>query len=463
VVDARFLGGASVAVSGGASSSCAVAGARFGVSSSSFVEELMSLARLASVAAVVSLGSTLAACGNDAPAPSPQDGPSYFGAAKAVIDERCGGCHREGGIAPFSLHTFEEVKAELPAIRAAVERGSMPPWPADADCNDYANDRSLTEEERVTLLDWIDAGAPEGVDAGEPTDSEASGLSRVDLSLSMPTEYTPKLEPDDYRCFLIDWPEDATKFVTGFRANPGNAQVVHHVIAYVVPPSQVAKYDALDQEDDAPGYTCFGGPGGGVDQDTSFVGSWAPGSEGGDFPAGTGIRIEPGSKIALQVHYNTLAGKLPDRSSIDLRVDDHVEHEAKWQFFTNISWVLGSGMEIPPMSQDVEHTYATDPTQFVGGGGPITIHQVGVHLHTLGKTGRLAIERAAGDEQCLVDVPEWNFHWQLAYELEQATVLYPGDKLSIDCTWDNPTPNTVKWGEGTGDEMCLGLIYYTAD
>jgi hypothetical protein len=39
--------------------------------------------------------------------------------------------------------------------------------------------------------------------------------------------------------------------------------------------------------------------------------------------------------------------------------------------------------------------------------------------------------------------------------------LDPGDKLRVECTWDNPTMKDVTWGEGTGDEMCLGTFYYT--
>jgi hypothetical protein len=33
-----------------------------------------------------------------------------------------------------------------------------------------------------------------------------------------------------------------------------------------------------------------------------------------------------------------------------------------------------------------------------------------------------------------------------------------GDTLSVSCTWDNPTDEDVNWGEGTGDEMCLGTM-----
>jgi len=415
--------------------------------------------------------SIVAACGaltvlgcQESPAPPPETTKTYYGDVKQLVDERCVNCHQPGGIAPFSLVTFAELQANLGAVRSAVDRGTMPPWPAADDCNDYKNDRSLSDEEADVIVGWIDGGAPEGDRSDEAAvDKAEEGLNRVDLSLSMPVDYTPTLEPDDYRCFLLDWPEDQTKFVTGFQVNPGNAASVHHVIAYLVPPNQVERYEALDKEDAEAGYTCFGGPGGGIDMDTRFVGSWAPGAVGGDLPAGTGIRVEPGSKISLQVHYNTLnTGPVPDRTSIDLKLDDAVEHEGTWQFFTDLQWVIGGGMELPAMTKGIEHSYDMDPTAVVSNGKPFNIHAVGLHMHTLGTGGKLSVENIDGEtEECMVSIPEWDFHWQLTYELDEVYEFKPGNYLHIECEWDNPTAETVRWGEGTGDEMCLGLIYYS--
>src|SRR5262249_53062887 len=157
---------------------------------------------------------------------------------------------------------------------------------------------------QITLItEWIDGGAPAG-DANQyqpPVRDRQGGLSRVDVRLAMPVAYTPRLSPDDYRCFILDWPMDALRYVTGFRASPGRPSVVHHVIAFLAPPDQVAAYEELDAREPGAGYTCFGGPGGpGI---PGWIGAWAPGSQGEDFPAGTGLPIRPGSKVILQVHY----------------------------------------------------------------------------------------------------------------------------------------------------------------
>ena len=183
------------------------------------------------------------------------------------------------------------------------------------------------------------------------------------------------------------------------------------------------------------------------------------------------VRLSAGSKVIVQMHYNTLtAGPLPDRTEIDLKLDAAVEQEATVQPFTNPTWVDTDLMMIPAMQEDVAHSFAADPTQLFGGAA-IEIHDVGMHLHTLGKSARMSIERADGSETCLLDIPRWDFHWQGNYRLAQPVTLSPGDRLKVECRWDNSPPNQpiidgkpkvpadVTWGEGTNDEMCLGTFY----
>ena len=53
---------------------------------------------------------------------------SYHRDAKAMVQRYCNDCHSAGGIAPFTLTSYADVKAHAPQIRAAVNSGSMPPW-----------------------------------------------------------------------------------------------------------------------------------------------------------------------------------------------------------------------------------------------------------------------------------------------------------------------------------------------
>src|SRR5690606_26457148 len=122
-------------------------------------------------------------------------------------------------------------------------------------------------------------------------------------------DYVPQIAPDDYRCFILDWPYEDPKFITGLGVTPGNEKIVHHLVGYIVTPDLVGELNTLENRDSTYGYTCFGDPkvGSFIDiEQVKWMGSWAPGGVGQDFPAGTGLRVEPGSKIVVQMHYNTL-------------------------------------------------------------------------------------------------------------------------------------------------------------
>ncbi|MBK9260632.1 MAG: hypothetical protein IPM54_12520 [Polyangiaceae bacterium] len=260
-------------------------------------------------------------------------------------------------------------------------------------------------------------------------------------------------------------------YVTGFGVEPGNAAIVHHAIAYVVRPVKVAEFQTLDDADPEPGWACFGGPGGtpGQGPPASWIGGWVPGGLGEDFPEGTGIEVPVGAKLIVQMHYNSSsATPSSDQTKIVLRTDTAVEKKAAIIPFANIQWLLG-GMTIPAHSKDVVHSYSTDPMTVVNlmtggalsGSKPLTLHSVGLHMHTLGKRIATRWDRKDGTSECLIDVPRWDFNWQSNYTFRTPKQMAPGDELYLECQWDNPGSTDVKWGEGTNDEMCLAPYYVT--
>ena len=422
--------------------------------------------------------------GSLACSPAADTGPTWFHDAQPIVAAHCASCHTTGGIAPMALQTFADVQAHKKSVRAQVAAGVMPPWPPAEGCNTYLHDRSLPAAEKATLLAWLDRGAPQGDPSTAPVASgalAAGGLSRVDSTLKLPESYQPVLSPDEYRCFVLDWPQTATRYVTGFQAVPGNAALVHHVIAFLATPGQAAAYQRLDDAEPGQGYTCFGGSGGPSQQ---MLGAWAPGGVGTDFPFGTGIKVLPGSKIILQVHYNT--GAHPngvDQSAVQFKLDDTVGAEAAVLPWANPDWLSGK-MPIPAGNADVVHSFSYDPTRYLNyitsnvlKPGKFHLYSAALHQHLRGSRARLEILRGGTKSECLLDIPRWDFHWQGSYGFENPVVFEPGDSLQITCHWDNSAanqpvmgsgsggaqaaPKDLNWGEGTGDEMCLGFFYIT--
>jgi len=398
-------------------------------------------------------------------------GLTYYRDIKAILDNKCATCHRPGDIAPFSLTNYDEASMFAPIFAASVEDRTMPPWPPGADCNNFASDRALTEDERADVLEWVAAGAPEGDpnDAPPPPDDDAPPIA-YDVQIGIAEPFTPTQLPDDYRCFLLDWPKDQPTYATAFTIEPGAREVVHHVIAFIIPPDELADFEALDAADPGPGYPCYGGPGGEASPRAQWLGAWVPGASAGALPTDTGILVKPGSKIAMQMHYHPTGVPVADQSTIMVRTAESVARPAYLLPFAHPGWMVDApAMTIPAGEADVMHSFTIDlgsvisylyKEEALGVGEPLLAHMAGVHMHTRGARASLVVESGGAPEACLIDVPRWDFNWQGIYEFAEPITIEPSDVVRLECHFDNSAGDaSLKWGEGTEDEMCLGMIY----
>jgi len=337
----------------------------------------------------------------------------------------------------------------------------MPPWKAIDGCTDYRHDISFSDEEIAMVVDWVDNGAPEGnvEDSVAGAPPEVGGLERIDLTVELPLPYEVNTAvADDYRCFPVEWPLDEDVYVTGYTVNADRPDLVHHLIAYIIPGSYRDALTELEAEDGKAGYECFGGPGPINQAESKWLGAWAPGAVQGPLPNGLGIEMNAGDLLVLQMHYNSKTGASgADQSSIDFTYETEVERVGWIQPFTNISWVFGGGMDIPAQTDDVQHHFEnTMPRDLI-------FHTANLHMHTLGKQARMEVQKEDGSTECLIEIDDWDFDWQRTYVFDEEKQFEAGDVWSIDCTWDNPTDQDVDWGDGTGDEMCLGTVLMSLD
>src|SRR6185312_17078415 len=100
---------------------------------------------------------------------------------------------------------------------------------------------------------------------------------------------------------------------------------------------------------------------------------------------------------------------------------------------------------------------------------PTTIYAVLGHMHVRGVDIRVELNPGRPGAT-LLHIPAWNFHWQDFYTLKQPIRAPAGSIVRVTCTYDNSvpkqpiiggkrlTPRYVLWGEGTTDEMCLGVL-----
>lgn len=417
---------------------------------------------------------TLSACAPSGPAPT-----TWHKHVAPIVQRKCATCHVAGGVAPFELQTLAQWKAmEAPAL-AAIREGRMPPFPARQDCAEYAPTQALHADQRAVIEKWLDEGAQEG----DPRDfAELPGaedrLTRVDLSLPMKEAFTPTRAPDEYRCFLIDWPYDVPMFITGYNLRPGRPNLVHHADIFYLNPVVVAEWEQRDAADPGPGWECYSIP---IGQEGGWIGTFVPGNRGVDFPAESGLKIPVGSKVYIQVHYNSTNGGVgPDLSTLDLRIESRVKKQAGVFAISDPRWISQKTMTIPAFQKDITHTFALEMADFASiinpaftDGAPLKLYATTMHLHELGQAASLTLERTDGTTACAVDIPRWDFHWQLAYTMKEPIIVNSKDKLKVSCTWDNtaehqPVVNGAQalsrdrnWGTRTQDEMCVAGIYVT--
>ncbi|MDX1736097.1 MAG: hypothetical protein R3228_17100, partial [Halioglobus sp.] len=413
------------------------------------------------------------------------EGYTYHGDTRAIIEAHCVGCHVDGGVAPFSLTTYEQVRSSAAAAFHAVDNGSMPPWPPTRGYSRFVHERVMDPQDEDKLLNWLSGDLTEGDPADYVPPANNGNVERppFNIEVKLPEPYTPVLRPDDHRCFAIDWPLDEYSYVRAVDVIPDQIAEVHHVIVNIIPPEDTHHYVGLGYEDGSPGWPCLlsgGAPGAPLPQQ---IGGWVPGTPSGEAPEGTGIGIHPDSLLVVQMHYNTLVAEpTPDQSTILVYTVPEVERPSSGFLFTDPRWLSPGGMPIPAGDPNVHHAFQVPAFILarlfgapagVGQNDEWAMHTGFLHMHNLATTGRTTLIRADGTEQVILDIRDWDFNWQSTYGLERELLVKPNDWIRLECTWDNTDENQVivngvqqpardvEWGDGTGDEMCLMNILMT--
>lgn len=447
--------------------------------------------------------------------------PSFKRDVAPIIAGKCAGCHQTGGIAPFPLVSARQISSKSTLIAAAVKAGVMPPWPPGIRSPAYVGQgaRTLSSQQRATIFAWAKAGGKIDGPARRPPAAKPPEVRAGEtlLDLRMPSAYkpsAPKGVTDDYRCFLLNPKQSEDVSVTSARIDPGQPKVVHHVILFRVPPAQVAAAKQLDGSEPGLGWSCFGGTGlpagesvgSFVDSlnDSSWVSAWAPGWGGNRLPEGTGVPLAAGSQIVMQVHYNLLNGRSPDRSRALLTVAPASKKLTplktlllpgpvelgcaageqgrlcnRTEALFELSRKYGSGAAFVPAGLLIlcrGNAASPKPTAVSTCDrritAPTTIHVAAGHMHLLGAAIRLELNPGTPKARVLLDIPRWDFHWQNAYSLASAVKADAGDVVRVTCRHDvrkrrsgehgvSKAPRYILWGEGTTDEMCLGILQVT--
>lgn len=355
-----------------------------------------------------------------------------------IFNRRCVECHRDGELAPFTLTSYDDIVGWEDTICEVIEDNRMPPWFADPEHGQFSNDCRLSDEEKELVYQWVENGMPEGdsADLPEPPQfTEGWAMPEPDQVFYMRDEpFEVQAQGTiDYQHFVVDpgWTED--KYICAAEARPDNKSVVHHILVYVLPKGQDSRR-GLDQV---------------------LVG-YAPGGMPLILEEGVAAKIEAGSKLMFQMHYTPNGYVEKDRSYAAVKFMDKKD----------VKKVIRGRLAIKPKLRIPPHTDAHEETAEYRVSRDEVLVSMTPHMHLRGKSFTYEATFPNGDQEVLLDIPRYDFNWQLKYILEEPRLLPRGTVIKCTAVYDNsagnlanPDPSkTVRWGDQSWEEMMIGFF-----
>ena len=400
------------------------------------------------------------ACGLPAQAPPP----TFSKDVAPILQKNCQSCHRPGEGGPFSLLTYDDAKLMASSIKRVASQKSMPPWYADPKFGHFANDRSLSDQEIATIVAWANAGAPEGDKKDLPPPInwlEGWGIPKPDVVFQLPRPFNiPATGQIEYQYVIIPTGFTEDKWVQMAEARPTNRPMVHHIIAYVREPG--SNYF----KNQKPGEFFIAPPAKETEkEDTSalpsdFLIGYAPGQPPEILPEGQAKLVKAGSDLVLEVHYMADGMATTDQTKVGL-----IFAKAPPKRRVKTMSASNGTFKIPPGDPN----YKVDATFEVG--TDVTLASIHPHMHTRGKDFEYRIVYPDGRTETILNVPHYNWRWQLWYDLAKPMDLPKGTRIECTAHFDNSANNKenpdptkpVIWGQQSWDEMMVGFFNLVFD
>jgi peroxiredoxin len=366
--------------------------------------------------------------------------PTFHQDVAPILQRRCVSCHRPETAAPFSLLTFADAQAQAAMLAEVVIDQRMPPWYANPKHGTFQNDPSLSKVERDTLVRWVRTGRTEGKPAAEPSAANVPSskwrIGEPDLVITMlQEERIPATGFIPYRMTLLPHVFLSDTWVEAFEILPDNPAVVHHCnMAYVTTK--------------------------GAGEET-FLTGYVPGGQAldlGRFHNGVACFVPQFSTLGLQIHLTTTGKPEKCRISVGLRFPKQPVKK-KFQHIL----LDPHRLQIPPENG----AFAVHSSRTLNCNANIL--GIFTHMHLRGKDATFFAERPDQTRETLLQIPNYNFEWQLGYEIEAGKKQLPkGTRIEAVAHYDNSAFNpynpdskrTVPWGQQTYDEMFNGFVFF---
>jgi hypothetical protein len=347
--------------------------------------------------------------------------PTWDGGVGLLFEYRCVECHRKGGVAPMDFMSLGKVKQWSENLKTNIEMSLMPPFPAGGK-HKYANGKFLTQHERDVILEWIEAGYPEG-----------EAMYKFTRNWRSPWEFgTPDHEFELPEVILE---EDAAEVIKEFEIETSFDEDKWIAAAQIIPTDSF-----LTMSVEA-------GP----------LGSYHPGNPVKIAPKGTAWLLKKGEKVKVSIFYTKEPGweEFDDETRFGIKFADAPATPILTDRMANES------LTIPAGKAGVE---ATSEFTFASDGQILAVTPV---ARERAKKVNVTVTLPNGDKKELVNIGYWNAMWQFTYELSAPLAAPKGTVVTMKVTYDNSAENaknpdaTVDVKAGPNGELLEGWINYT--
>jgi len=409
--------------------------------------------------------------------------PTFSKDVAPILYAHCTSCHRRGGVGAYMpLLTYADAHARADAIERAVVARTMPPWPADpVHSLKMRNDPELSGHDIEVITRWIDTGAAAGDPADMPAEPEASrhwahpqGLA-PDLVLSLPPTRVPASGEIPYSQQRVAVTVAHDHWVTAIQVLPGNDGVVHHmgitevVLADGLSAEQLDTFALAAQQLGIPSAAlatqsaAVTDPIGAADD---MFGVYTPGTTFEMYRDGSAKLLKAGPKTYMNFNLHFTATGKPEisRAQLGLWFLSGTPQRQLFRAPTAVATLIANGRQlltddpgtkaegtdvaIPPIAPYESHYELIGMTAYAE---PVTIYELQPHAHMRAKDFKYTVVYPDGREVDVLSIPNYDFHWQLAYDLETPLHLPAGSKLIVTAHYDNSQGNVHLREPGSAD------------
>lgn len=401
----------------------------------------------------------------------------------------------------MSLMSYNEVRPWARAIKAKIVNRQMPPWYAEGEPGKWRNDRRLSQAEIDKIVAWVDAGAPRGKDSDIPAPPKfAQGWNHPsgrppDVIIEAPEMKVPAEGESPWQFVYAKLPFQEA-WVEAAQVVPGNRGVVHHVLVLsaTLPPNAELDAEGRMKLGASPEPSGAAPPSARATQAAGnaippglggFSAGWEPGIDSAvTYGPGVAQHIT-GTHLLFNLHYQANGHESTDKTRIGLWLQKGPVTRTspgagvglgQETFIVNGTELTGRYTAqvttdiLPPGMKTVPNIPAGSDnyrlTALLPFRQEMVLYSIQPHMHLRGKSMKYTAVYPDGREEELLNVPNYDFNWQIVYEYAKPVTLPAGTMVRVEARWDNsannkynPRPDQeIYWGEQSWDEMFSPIL-----